>query len=389
MESEAVRMQLNQAQVFDEKKGFVKRDICILGERIVAHSQGEAISLEGCYIIPTLSDLHVHGCVGADVADASSRGLSAMAKYQLSRGIARFLPAVTALQKEQLVQVCTTVSTYQKEEKAEAEVLGLYIEGLFLNEEKAGAQQAQFFCEPNRQLLQDLQNHANGCIRIVAVAPELSGALDFICEVKEEVRITLAHSACNYEQALAAFAAGASQVTHLFNAMSPFLHRDPGLVGAAADSDCYVELICDGVHIHPAVVRAVFRLFGAQRIILVSDSMRGTAMPSGRYTLGGQVVNVQEGRVVLSDGTLAGSSSDLMDCLRVAVTFGIPLHEAVMAAAINPAKALGLHPKQGFLQIGEVANLVVLNKDFSLHSVYFRGRRMEALTKVGRWENAK
>jgi N-acetylglucosamine-6-phosphate deacetylase len=156
--------------------------------------------------------------------------------------------------------------------------------------------------------------------------------------------------------------------------MNGFAHRQPGVVGAAADSDCMVELICDGVHIHPSVVRAVFKLFGPDRVILISDSLRAAGMPDGQYTLGGQDVTVRGPRATLADGTLAGSVSDLMQCMKTAVSFGIPLGDAVKAAAWNPARALGIDSWAGSLEPGKAANLAVLNGDLSLRCVLQRGR---------------
>jgi N-acetylglucosamine-6-phosphate deacetylase len=171
-----------------------------------------------------------------------------------------------------------------------------------------------------------------------------------------------------------AFAAGAKQVTHLFNAMPPLNHREPGVIGAALDTPaCMAELICDGVHIHPAVVRAAFRLFGAERMLLVSDTMRAAGMPDGQYTLGGQEVIVRGSTATLADGTLAGSVTDLMSCMKLAVSMGIPLADAVTAAAVNPAKVLGIYNRVGSLEPGKLANFCILDESLSLKAVVFRG----------------
>ena len=198
--------------------------------------------------------------------------------------------------------------------------------------------------------------------------------MDFIREVKDEVSVSLAHTTANYDIAMAAFEAGANHVTHLYNAMPPFAHRDPGVIGAAADSkDAYVEIICDGVHVHPAVIRATFRMMGRERMVLVSDTMRAAGMPDGEYTLGGQAVFVKGNRAELADGTLAGSVTDLMNCMKTAVSFGIPLEDAVMAAAVNSAKSIGIYDRVGSLDVGKDANVVVLDKDLNLKAVLFRG----------------
>ena len=171
-----------------------------------------------------------------------------------------------------------------------------------------------------------------------------------------------------------AFRLGARQVTHLYNAMPPFSHRAPGVIGAALDTPgCNVELICDGIHIHPAVVRATFKMFGAKRVILVSDTMRAAGMPDGDYTLGGQAVRVQGKLATLADGTIAGSVTDLMGCMKTAVSFGIPLEDAVRAAAVNPAKAIGIYSRCGSLEPGKRANLVILDQNLEIKDVFFRG----------------
>ena len=155
--------------------------------------------------------------------------------------------------------------------------------------------------------------------------------------------------------------------------MPPFSHRAPGVVGAAFDSECKVELICDGVHIHPSVVRAVFQLFGARRVILISDTMRAAGMPDGDYTLGGQAVQVKGKYATLEDGTLAGSVTDLMSCMKTAVSFGIPLEDAVLAAAVNPAQALGIYSRVGSIEPGKLANLAVLDEHLELKAVMCLG----------------
>ena len=206
------------------------------------------------------------------------------------------------------------------------------------------------------------------------MAPEEPGALEFIKEVADEVVVSIAHTTADYDTSSAAFAAGARQVTHLFNAMPPFSHRAPGVVGAAFDADCRVELICDGVHIHPSVVRAVFQLFGAKRVVLISDTMRAAGMPDGDYTLGGQAVQVKGKYATLADGTLAGSVTDLMSCMKTAVSFGIPLEDAVLAAAVNPAKAIGIYSRVGSIESGKLANLAVLDENLELKAVLLMGQ---------------
>lgn len=367
-------MRLTGARVFDPNKGFVLRDVCTQGEYITAENGGENVDLTGCYVIPGLTDLHFHGCRGADFSDGDPAGLQTMADYELSRGVTQICPAGMTLDVPQLELICKTAAAHKAHAVSGADLVGVNLEGPFLSQAKKGAQNGAWIRDPDPELLLHLKQLSGGLVKLVSLAPEAPGAIDFIQRVKGEVTVSVAHTACDYDQALAAFDAGAKQATHLFNAMNPFAHRNPGPVGAASDSDCRVELICDGVHIHPAVIRAVFKLFGKDRVIIISDSLRACGMPDGQYELGGQDIFVHGPLATLADGTIAGSITDLMGGMVRAVGFGIDLHEAVTAAAVNPAKALGIYDRYGSLDVGKIANIAVLNPDLSLYSVIFHGK---------------
>lgn len=366
-------MLIRSGKVFDTELGFIKRDICISGDSIVNDTDADVRNADGCFVIPGLTDLHFHGCMGAELSDGDSDGLRIMAEYELSRGITQICPAGMTLPAEQLSKLCRTAAEHKKHSKHGAELVGINLEGPFLSQAKKGAQNGAYLREPDLELLLKLKADSDGLLKIVSIAPELPGAEDFIRNVKDEVTVSIGHTACDYEQALAAFCAGAKQVTHLFNAMNPFLHRAPGPIGAALDSDCRVELICDGLHIHPAVIRAVFKLFGKDRVVMISDSLRATGMPDGQYEFGGQDIFVKDSKATLSDGTIAGSVTDLMGGLIETVRSGVELSDAVTAAAVNPAKVLGIYESFGSLEAGKKANLVVLNNDLSIRAVVFRG----------------
>ena len=201
--------------------------------------------------------------------------------------------------------------------------------------------------------------------------------MEFIKDVSEDVAVSVAHTTADYDTAMEAFRCGARQVTHLYNAMPGFTHRAPGVVGAALDSPwSRVELISDGIHVHPAVVRATFKMFGADRVVLISDTMRAAGMSDGEYDLGGQNVIVKGPLATLADGTIAGSATDLMACMKRAVSFGIPLADAVRAAAVNPAQAIGIFDRVGSLEPGKRANVVVLDADLNVKDVFFKGRKV-------------
>lgn len=369
-------MRITGGQVFDLQEGFVRRDVCFDG-RLLSNSSadGRTYDAEGCYVIPGLTDLHFHGCMGQDFSDGDPEGLEIMAKYELSRGVTQICPAGMTLLEDQLTRVCQVAADHRDANKPGAELCGINLEGPFLSPAKKGAQKEEWMHGPDVAMFHRLTAAARGLVKLVSVAPELPGAMEFIEAVEDEVVVSLAHTTADYDTAMEAFRLGAREVTHLFNAMPPFSHRAPGVVGAALDTPlCSVELICDGVHIHPSVVRAVFKMFGYKRINLISDTMRAAGMPDGQYTLGGQAVTVKGKHATLADGTLAGSVTDLMGCMKTAVSFGIPLEEAVWGAAVNPARTIGIFSRAGSLEPGKRANLVVLDQNLEIKDVFFRGQ---------------
>lgn len=362
--------------VFQEEGSFEAGTVYISDGRIVTEetyfdTPGDEtlVDAEGGYVIPGLTDIHFHGCMGSDCCDGTEEAFRTIAGYELQQGVTSITPATMTLPEEILVRVCRSAREYSGKEGAD--LCGLYMEGPFISAAKKGAQKEEYIRPADTEMFRRLQEAAGGMIRTVVIAPETEGAMDFIRANSGSVGISLAHTAADYDTAREAFSCGASQLTHMYNAMNPFSHRDPGPVGAAADdSRCMVELICDGIHIHPAVVRAAFRIFGDDRVILISDSMRATGLEDGSYDLGGQMVTVRGKRAVLADGTIAGSVTSLMDCMRTAVLeMGIPLASAVKCAAVNPARAVGIYEEYGSLAPGKYANVVILERDLRLKMV--------------------
>ncbi len=370
-------MRLIGGKVFDLNEGFVEKDLCFEGELVAESAEGEVYDASGCWVIPGLTDVHFHGCKGQDFSDGTADGLAEMAEYELSRGVTQICPAGMTLLEEDLLKFCRTAAEHKRAGKGGADLVGIHLEGPFLSMAKKGAQNGDWLHAPDVELFHRLVEAAEGLVKIVSIAPEVEGAMDFIRTVAGEVTVSLAHTTANYDIASEALKSGARHVTHLFNAMPPFAHRDPGVVGAACDDEkTRVELIVDGIHIHPAMVRAVFRMFGRDRVVLVSDTMRAAGMPDGDYTLGGQAVKVTGKLAALADGTIAGSATDLMGCLQTAVSFGIPLADAVRAAAVNSAKAIGIFDRVGSFETGKLANAVVLDENMNVKDVFFHGRRV-------------
>lgn len=371
-------MIIKNANVFSEEGRFIKKDIYIDKDRISKDITNDSNILdgEGLYAIPGLTDLHFHGCVGHDFCDGTHEAIQAIADYQAKNGITSIAPATMTLGEEELSKIFSAAGTYKSNQGAD--LVGIHMEGPYLSVEKKGAQDSKYIIHPDVEHFHKMNGLSGGLIKLVSIAPEEEGSIQFIDAVKDEVIISLAHTTADYDTAAKALEHGASHVTHLYNAMLPFTHRAPGVVGAAFDKKhCYVELICDGVHIHPSVIRSTFQLFGDDRVVLVSDSMMATGMEDGNYTLGGQAVSVTGNRATLKDGTIAGSATNLMKCMQIATSFGIPLESAVKAAAVNPAKQLGIDKEYGSITPGKYANIVLLDKDYEVKHVILKGKLID------------
>ena len=375
-----MRMRITGGQVFDLERGFLDRDVCTDGALISqASGGGETLDASGCYVIPGLVDVHFHGCVGEDFSDATPQGLQRIADFELSQGVTYLCPAGMTLPEDQLTAICRNTAAHRRHNTGGAEVVGAHLEGPFLCMAKKGAQNGDFLHDPDVPMLERLQAAAEGCVKLVTVAPEQPGSLEFIKAAREMgIHVSVGHTVADYSTAKAAFEAGADHATHLFNAMPPLAHRDPGVIGAAYEvPGVQPELICDGIHIHPAVVRLTFGLFGRERMIIISDSLRATGMPDGEYPFGGQMIEVHGNRATIlgHPETLAGSVTSLMGCLRQAAAFGIPLADAVRSCTYNPARSIGIEDRVGTLDVGKEASLVLLDEaELSIRAIVFKGQ---------------
>ena len=341
----------------------------------------EVIDGQGGYAIPGLIDLHFHGCKGYDFCDGTKEAIAEIAKYEASIGVTAIAPATMTLSVEELERILAVAASYKKEAEVSgtqgADLIGINMEGPFISPAKKGAQDERNIIPCDSDICQRFLDASEGLVKFVGIAPECSEeSVHFIQQMKDKVHISLAHTNADYDTAMDAFQAGANHAVHLYNAMPSFTHRAPGVIGAVADNKhVNAELICDGVHIHPSVVRATFQMLGADRMILISDSMRATGMPDGRYTLGGLEVDVVGNRATLvSDGALAGSATNLLDCMRTVVKkMGIPLETAVACATMNPAKALGEYENYGSITPGKKGNVVLLDSELNLKMVVKEG----------------
>ncbi|MBR0062790.1 MAG: N-acetylglucosamine-6-phosphate deacetylase [Oscillospiraceae bacterium] len=334
------------------------------------------VDLCGARVIPGLVDIHTHGAHGADFSDGD--GLRTMARYLAKNGVTSFCPTSMTLGLEALERAFSGAAQYAGNPEPDcARVVGIHMEGPFLSEKKKGAQNAKYLRDPDFSELLRLYNASKGLIRIVDVAPELKDAAEFAEKASALCTVSVAHTDADYDTAARVFDAGARHLTHLFNAMPQIHHRAPGVIGAASErGNVTAELICDGEHVHPSAVRMAFRLFPG-RICLISDSLRTAGMPDGEYTLGGQSIYLKNGAARLADGSLAGSSVSLFDCLRNAVRFGIPEKDAIIAASLSPARAIGAEGEIGSIEAGKRADFAVCDDELHPQAVYIGGNRVQ------------
>lgn len=373
-------MLLIHANYLDEDFRLVQGDIEIedgkilrVGKDLPRKEEDLAVDCAGSYtVVPGFVDVHIHGCAGADTCDATREALEAMAAFLLAHGVTSFCPTTMTTSRE-TIQAALLVAKDMMDHPMEggARVVGVNMEGPFIAKERKGAQKEEDILPPDFPLFQRFYEESGGIVRLVDVAPEQPGGLDFVEKASQLCTVSIAHTTADYDQAKAAFDKGVTHATHLFNAMSGLHHRKPGVVGAVFDdSRVRGELICDGFHIHPAVLRAAFRLLG-DRALIVSDSMRANGMPEGEaFDLGGQMVTVHQGKALLPDGTIAGSVTNLHQEIKNLVSFGVPFEQAVKAATLLPARAIGLDGEIGSIAPGKRADLVVLDENLDIAAVY-------------------
>lgn len=374
-------MIIKNVKIFTEENKFEKGEIYIENGLFAKNTtDDEVIDGEGAYAVPGFVDIHFHGCMGYDFCDNSKQAIEEIAKYEASVGVTAICPATMTLPVDELADILATAAEYSKEEHDGADLIGINMEGPFISKVKKGAQDERNIIPCSEAVCERFIEASEGLVKFVGVAPEDSeNSIEFIEHMKNKVNLSLAHTNAPYDIAKKAFDAGANHAVHLYNAMPAFTHREPGVVGAVYDSKhVMAEIICDGIHIHPSAVRATFEMMGGDRMILISDSMRAAGMPDGRYTLGGLDVDVVGNRATLvSDGALAGSVTNLADCMRVAVKqMNIPLETAIAAATANPAKSIGAYDEYGSISIGKKANVVLLNEDLSLKAVIKDGKKI-------------
>lgn len=371
-------MNYKNAYIFTEEFRFIKSGFSVEEGKFrdVLTEKDDAVDLQGAYVIPGLIDVHNHGNSNADFSDGSYDGDVKMAKYLASVGVTGFAPATMTLPYDVIGRALQAgLRLHNAPVDNAARLLGVQMEGPFFSEKKKGAQNGEYLRLPDFTAFEKLYRDSEGLITIVDLAPELAGSVAFVEQAKQLCTVSIAHTDSDYEHAKAAIDAGVTHLTHLYNAMPPIHHRKPGVIGAASENEAVsAEVICDGIHVHPSSIRMAFKLFGANRMVLISDALRCCGMPEGEYELGGQQVFLKDNVARLADGTIAGSATNLFDCMRNAIRFGIPKEDAIRAATWNPARQIHALDRVGSIADGKLADFVICDAELNRKQVFLSGK---------------
>ncbi len=332
---------------------------------------------EGNSLIPGMIDIHIHAAVGADAMDSTPESMNQFAKSLVKEGTTSFLPTTMTQHPDTICTALKNISTYRKEQgDAEAEILGIHLEGPFVNADNAGAQPKNYIIDPDIALFKKFQDAANQMIKVVTIAPERPNGVEMVQYLTEtNVIASVGHSGASAEETEAAFAAGAAHVTHMYNGLTPFHHRAAGVIGAVLmNKDKFVEMIVDGYHVSPYVVNLTYQIKGAEHIFLITDSMRAKGLPDGDYELGGQPVIVKNGEARIESGALAGSTAKMSDIMKNMMKFtGCSLVDIIQMTSTNQAKQLGVFDRLGSISVGKDADFVLLNDEHDLVMTIKRG----------------
>lgn len=361
---------------------FLRRDVRVRGnkitelrERLEAEEGEQVINMEGKWLLPGFFDVHTHGRDGADFSDAPSKELIRIRRSYAACGVTSVLATTMTMEKEYSRQMMKRIRAAIEAEVEGAHIWGINMEGPFLGPDRKGCHDPQYLLNPDIDFFEELDRCAGGHIMLIDLDPNLDGALDFIRHYRGRKKLSVAHTSAGYAQANKAVDAGADHVTHLYNAMNSLHHREPGVIGMVHSRDVWAELICDGVHVHPAVIQFTFAADG-DKICMVSDSLSAAGLKDGVYSLGGLDVHVKGSRATLADGTLACSVSNVFEECKNVISYGIPVEKAIAAATSHPAKALGLEDKIGAVKPGLLADLLVVTPQMELEKVYVEGKEI-------------
>ncbi|WP_313133704.1 N-acetylglucosamine-6-phosphate deacetylase [Anaerocolumna sp.] len=371
-------MKFINAEVFVDGK-FQKVDFevnedrfTLIKDNLSSDNDNDCIDCEGKLILPGFIDIHSHGCVGYDFINANVNEIEKMCEFYAGNGITSILATTMTIDPEIHKQAMRNIKQAIDSKVKGSRIVGINMEGPFLGLDKRGAHDPKFLMDIDDDFFDELNQLSGNNIRIVDIDPKLSHSKEFIEKYSDSLTVSLAHTSCNYDTANKAIEAGASHVTHLFNAMNGLHHREPGIVGAVSDNEVHAEIICDGIHIHPSVIRLMFKA-DADKLILISDSMCAAGLEDGIYELGGQKVVVKDYKATLEDGTIAGSTVNVYEALKRAIRFGVPKEKAILSATMIPAQSIKAEDQIGSIAVGKKADFIILDPDYNIEKVYLDG----------------
>lgn len=374
-------MILKNATVINENFEPEKLDIRLDGDKIAEAapnlSGADEIDLTGKTVLPGLIDIHIHGSMGSDVCDATFDAIETMSKHLASNGVTSFAPTSMSISIDRLKKVMKNLGENAAKVTG-ARAVCVNMEGPYFSPAKCGAQDPAVMHSPDADEVKMLDECAGGLIKLVDLAPELDGSIDFVKKMSGgKYVLSVAHTSATYDEAMEGYKNGMTHTTHLYNAQTGYNHREPGVVGAVFDSETKptAELICDGIHIHPAVIRTTFKILGEDRVCLISDALPPAGLPDGDYTLGGSPIIVKGGIARVPGGALAGSTTNVYQCMKNCIAFGVPFKSAVKAATINPAKVIGMDNEIGSIAAGKRADLLVLDSELNISMVIIGGKK--------------
>ena len=370
-------MILKNALVVDDSFTLRRCDLQIDGGKIVGIAESipgdDAIDLSGCYVLPGFIDSHMHGAMGHKISDADP-GLREITEYEATQGVTSIAISTVCSDAAHLLEQISTAAEAAAETHG-AKIAAIHAEGPFINTARKGAMDARHIHAPDRDLLDRMIDCGKGLLRLITLAPEADGCMELIpYAVSRGLTVSMGHTDATYDQAQAAIAAGASQSTHTFNAMRSLSHREPGILGAVLTNPAVrCEMICDHTHLHPAILRMIWQMKGANGVNIVSDSEHGAGITASEIVVDGEVRYIRDGVMRLQDGTIAGSASSMLFGIQNLLADGIPLTDVARMASINPAKTLKIDHLTGSIAVGKTADLVVLDQEYNVLYTYVDG----------------
>lgn len=371
-------MILKNALVMDENFGLKELDIRIENEKIAEIGTGlagdETLDFSGKYILPGFVDTHIHGANGIRIEDAVGDH-NKMTVFEASQGVTSIAIAADTAEFSDILDQIERATVLSQKCRG-AKIVAIHAEGPFLSQSKKGAMDSRYILKPDNEKLDKMIEAGKGMLKLITIAPDNEGSIEFIRYAKSKgLVVSMGHTDSDYETATAAIDAGATQLTHTFNAMRPINHREPGILGAVFENDdVKCEVICDYIHLHPAIIKMIYKIKGADKINMISDSGTAAGLDISEFEVNGVKRYIKDGVVRLADGTIAGSVRTLLDGVKNLVSSGIPLEDVSKMASLNPAKTLGLDDEIGSIAVGKFADLVVLDKDLNVCKTFINGK---------------